>query len=59
MPGILIRSPTAAPVCELAGEVDVLLAVAVVLVSALVMFLQDDVAFEGTDALLDKVKSAH
>lgn len=28
-------------------------------VSALVMFLQDEVAFEGTVAVLDNVKSAH
>ena len=33
--------------------------VPVVLDSALVMFLQDDVALEGTEILLDKVKSAH
>ena len=31
----------------------------VVLDSALVTLLQDDVAFDGTEALLDKVKSAH
>lgn len=61
-PEAFIPSLTAAPVCELAGEVDVLLAVllvAVPLVSALVMFLHDDVALEGTEALLDKVRSAH
>jgi hypothetical protein len=52
----------AALVCELVGEVDVVLALAVLAVlldSALVTLLQDDVAFEGTEALLDKVKSAH
>jgi hypothetical protein len=42
---------------EAEGEVEVLLAV--LLDSALVMFLQDDVASEGTETLLDKVKSAH
>ena len=56
-PGTLPTSPTAAPVCVLEGEVEVLLAV--LLDSALVMFLQDVVAFEGTETLLDKVKSAH
>lgn len=39
----------------LVGEV----LLAVTLDSALVIFLHDDVAFEGTEALFDKVKSAH
>jgi hypothetical protein len=36
-----------------------LLLLAVLLDSALVIFLQDDVALEGTETLPDKVKSAH
>jgi hypothetical protein len=60
-PGTPPIFPTAAPVfvveVEAEGEVEVLLAV--LLDSALVMFVQDDVAFEGTETLLDKVKSAH
>lgn len=49
----------AVPVWEGEVEVDVLLLTAVPLDSALVTFLQDEVAFEGTVALLDNVKSAH
>lgn len=46
-------------VLVLAGEVDVLVAVPELVDAALVTFLQDEVAFEGTVALFDNVKSAH
>jgi hypothetical protein len=67
-PGKLIKNPDstaappiAAPECVLAGavEVEVPDAEVTVLLSSLVTFLHDEVAFDGTVAELDKVRSAH